>query len=95
MAVYVDELRPVWVRARRYGRYSERQNFTCRLFADSDCELETFRKKLGLQPATQHDTGRFIYYEITVYRQARALQLGAVQVTKRKFNKMFDRERGV
>ena len=71
--IYVDELRPV-LRGpmKRYGQ-------TCHLMADTDQELEAFATRLGLCRRWKHND----HFDLTPARRAKAVRLGAVEITSR------------
>lgn len=74
MGVYVDELRPA--DKCRAWPFDER----CRLFADSEHELEGMATSLKLEPHWRRDergSGGLLYYPLTGGKRAQAIRLGA------------------
>lgn len=80
MAVYVDELQPVFVRTSRwpYGA-------SCHLLADTVEELHAFAKKLGMRPGWFQPHLRYPHYDLTPGKREQALRLGAGSVTAREW----------
>ena len=75
MAVYVDDLRAIgYYEAGCFGR---RARFTCHLMADSDDELEAFRKRLQLRPGWKHRD----HYDLTPNKRRQAIHGGAIEVS--------------
>lgn len=72
MAVYIDGER------NGFGRM-----VMCHMFADSVAELQEFADKIGMdrnwfQPLS------FPHYDVSLSRRARAVQLGAIEVSRRE-----------
>lgn len=80
MSVYVDTLREWgW---RMYGRTIA----SCHMIADTPAELHGMALRLGLKPQHQQTSGLGdLHYDLTPTRRARAVQLGAVELTRRPF----------
>ena len=68
---YVDPMRPV-PRSRKWPYPS-----ACHLMADSDAELGSMARTLGLKPAWRHGD----HYDLTASKRARAIEFGAREVT--------------
>lgn len=74
MTVYVDELREVTApKAPHIKRW-------CHLLADTDDELEAFARLLGLRRGWKH----LDHYDLATKQRARAVALGAVEITPRQ-----------
>ena len=71
MATYVDELRQT-------GK--AKLPMMCHLMADSENELETFARKLGLDPIWRHRD----HYDLSAGKRYQAVLLGAVEITARE-----------
>lgn len=69
MTVYVDD-----------SKIPHRGTVWCHLMADSFSELEGFARKLNLHPSWRHGD----HYDLTPSKRAKAVQLGAQQVTARE-----------
>ncbi len=69
MACYVDDMRAP------YGRL-----ILCHLLADSEAELESMARSLGLKPSWRHND----HYDICLSKRALALSLGAVPISLRE-----------
>lgn len=75
MTVYVDDMR----RPARVGRIADRWSH---LFADSHHELETFARRLGLQPGWVQRPGTHReHFDLTDSKRALALRLGAQPIS--------------
>ncbi|MCP4540423.1 MAG: DUF4031 domain-containing protein [Chloroflexi bacterium] len=82
--VYVDEQRPCmgWGPGRQYRS-------ACHLMADSDAELEAFRKVLGLRANWR----RGDHYDLTPNKRRDAVRLGAIETTVQELVKLRQRKR--
>lgn len=80
MAVYVDTLREWgW---RMYGRTVA----SCHMIADTPAELHSLASMLGLKfRHRQVSALGDLHYDLTPTRRAKAVQLGAVELTQRPF----------
>ncbi len=79
MSVYVDELiRWPGPKPRCFVRGS------CHLTADTLDELHAFAAKLGMKPAWFQDHRLAPHYDLTPQRRARAVELGAVEVSAKE-----------
>lgn len=75
MPVYVDSLRD-W--GWRYGA-------SCHLIADTLAELHAFAERIGMKRSWFQEATKRPHYDLTAQRRARAVQLGAVELTNREF----------
>lgn len=82
MAVYVDRLRD----------WSWCLGPSCHLIADTEEELHTFAKLLGLRREWFQDRST-PHYDLTTRRRKRALELGAVELEDRPFLEILRRNR--
>lgn len=73
MAVYVDNVKIEW-----------RGYLWCHLVADSESELHAFAKQLGLKQAWYQTDASYPHYDVTVEQRALALELGAIQGTRKQ-----------
>lgn len=78
MSVYVDPL--IACLPNRRWRYTQ----SCHLFADTVEELHAFAARLGLLHSWfQHRPGRLPHYDLTKGMRARAVAMGATELTDR------------
>lgn len=90
MSVYVD---PLFVgiesdaQAARVGARNGHQ--WSHMWADTEEELDQFAAQLGMKLVWKQDQGRahgkLIHYDLTPSRRARAVKLGAVEITVREW----------
>lgn len=73
--VYVDELR-------RWGLW--RYGDSCHLTADTEDELHAFAARLGMRRAWFQDRRDYPHYDLTASKRARAVAMGAKEVTARE-----------
>jgi hypothetical protein len=78
MTVYVDELRT------HAQSPACLLGVSCHLTADSPEELHAFARRLGLERWWCHEHRGRPHYDVSEKRRARALQLGAVEITARE-----------
>ncbi len=77
MPVYVDPLcKNGWVLRGRTVR-------NCHLVADTEQELHDFAAKIGMKRAW-FQAGRVPHYDLTESRRARAVSMGAREITRRE-----------
>lgn len=78
MSIYVDEIRqwPTPIRCFKAG--------SCHLSADSLDELHAFARKLRLRREWFQDHASMPHYDLTIEKRARAVKLGAVEVSARE-----------
>lgn len=83
MTVYVDDMRVSATVGRITSRWSH-------LFSDTSIEeLEEFASKLGLNPSWIQ-RGEFVHYDLTDNMRARALRLGAENISWRNLATMLE-----
>lgn len=69
-----------------------RPTASCHLFADSEQELETMARQLGLKPSWKQG-GSLVHYDLVPAKRARAIELGAVELTRESFSQVYRRLR--
>ncbi len=77
MACYVDQLRGCQPNAKW------KWNRSCHLFAESEAELMTFARQLGLRPEWLHDSKGFRHFDLTPAKRERAVRMGAIEMGAR------------
>ena len=78
MSVYTDPIVPC-VRSKNW-----RWAHSAHLFADTPDELHVFAKRLKLKRLWFQDGGFFPHYDLTSYKHAEAVKLGAVLLTRER-----------
>lgn len=79
MTVYVDHLTDYKKRIGRCGP------FWCHMTADTPDELHAFAERIGLKRTWAQHVGKpTLHYDLTASRRAKAVRLGAVEVTNRE-----------
>lgn len=82
MTVYVDALRYYIIPKIRY-------NYFCHMVADTNDELYSMAKKIGLQKGwVQIDVTGFTHFDITPSKRRLAIQFGAKEISSREIVKM-------
>jgi Protein of unknown function (DUF4031) len=87
VSVYVDQISiwPTTIRCFKGG--------SCHMIADSLDELHAFARKIGLRKGW-FQQGRMPHYDLTPKRRVVAVQMGAIELTRRQYiEKMHERER--
>lgn len=87
MTVYVDPL----------CDYGWRLGPSCHLTADTDEELRAFAARLGCKPAwyQRKPADPFGHFDLVASKRARAVELGAVEITSRELGRRLARARGL
>lgn len=91
MSVYVDEVRDWTFIAKARGL---RHTHWCHLTADTEDELHTFAKRLGLRRSwfqKKSDRDYRWHYDIVPTKRAQAVRLGAVEVDRRFIGQLMIR----
>ena len=83
MSIYVDKLSPS-LRNKNW-----KHNESCHLVADTKKELHTFAKKLGLKQEWFQSHPKLNHYDLTKNKRAKAISLGAIEITKKELVKMM------
>lgn len=85
MSVYVDRYEPVT---------AHRLQFTAHMIADTPVELHMMAMAIGLRSEWVQDQGKDSeHYDLTERRRARAVELGAIEVTSRDLVRIIQRKR--
>lgn len=79
MPVYVDPLCPA-PRNRNW-----RWRYSCHMTADTPEELNRMAQRLGLSCTWLHATSALPHYDLTESKRRRAVELGAVEITRQEF----------
>lgn len=79
MSVYVDSLRTVLADNPRWP-----WPMSCHLYADSLEELHSFASKLQMRRSWFQNHDRLPHYDLTPARRAKAVRVGAIEVTGRQ-----------
>lgn len=85
--VYVDDPRPC-IKSRRWP-----YNWSAHLFADTEAELHTLAKKIGLKRAWFQEHARLPHYDVTLAMRVKAIKAGARRWTGRSHSVGFTEER--
>jgi len=79
MSIYVDSLRPTVPTANWRYKYS------CHLFADDQLELIDFAVIKLVLKAEWYQDHKYPHFDITASKRAKALKLGAQEITTREW----------
>jgi len=83
VSVYVDTLLPCIKNSK--WRYCE----SCHLVADTTEELHAFAEQLGLKRSWFQNNRRLPHYDLTKNMRAKAVRLGAVEISRNEFVSMM------
>jgi len=88
--IYVDELRR-YFQAPKPGseRWFGNGKESCHLTADTPEELHAFAQRLGLRRSCAQSSGYTLHYDLIPQKRARAVALGAREVTARERARMI------
>jgi hypothetical protein len=83
MSVYVDPLFACL--QNKNWKYDN----SCHLVGDTEKELHAFAKKLGLKREWFHEHRRLNHYDLYKTIRAKAVKMGAIEITRREIVKMM------
>lgn len=78
MSIYVDALFPC-IKNKNW-RYNE----SCHLVGDTEEELHSFAKKLGLKRQWFQQRHKLSHYDLNKSKRAKAVEMGAIEVSRKK-----------
>jgi len=87
MSVYVDPM-STCIQSEKWP-----YKYACHLVADSVEELHEFAMGLGLHRSWFQGSGSIPHYDLTTSMRARALRMGALEVSVKEFVKLMKRQR--
>lgn len=86
--VYVDSLFRALGRTKEIQRIGAKNNYLwCHMWSDSPNELHTMAKKLGMKREWFQKHKLLPHYDLTPKRREKAIKLGAVEYSVRKYLK--------
>lgn len=93
MSVYVDSLVAIEAREPQAFRVGARHGHRwCHLFADTETELLEMAKKIGMRPEWLQ-RGSIVHFDLVPPRRAKAVKLGAIEVTRHQAVEIWRRLR--